>query len=371
MRKPILLAGILAIIAILAGGQHCDAAKFAWVQSDGETTLLYEGRPALRLIHPKFDGSSPESIQATMKPFHHVFSPDGETRLTKGPGGLYPHHRGLFYGFNKVTYGDGKQCDVWHCTDGAYQQYAGELASDADDDFASHQVKIEWHGRGGELFAIEERQLTMRRADVDGATGWFIDFASHVTTTGGKIHLDGDPQHAGFHFRADQEDIENTKEADQNKDKQAYYLRTDGKGEIGETRNWDQNKLDSEMSKESVNRPWNAMSFELHGKRYTVLYLDHHGNPKPARYSERAYGRFGSYFVADVTEEMPLNVKYRVWVQPGEMTLEQCAKLSAEFNAEDTVLPTSDVAIPRSDDAPGEWRIDGPIRLEIPKEDEN
>ena len=41
------------------------------------------------------------------------------------------------------------------------------------------------------------------------------------------------------------------------------------------------------------------------------MYLDSPSNPKPARYSERAYGRFGSYFETDVTEDMPLNVKYR------------------------------------------------------------
>jgi hypothetical protein len=341
MRGTTLFASAISTALVFASGQSCLAAKFAWTQSEGETTLLYEGRPALRLIHPKFDGSSPESIQATMKPFHHVFSPDGETLLTKGPGGLYPHHRGLFYGFNKVTYGDGKRCDIWHSTEGAHQQYAGELASEADDDSGSHQVKIEWYGRDGDLFAVEQRKLAMRRPTIDGVTGWLIDFESQLKTTGGKIHLDGDPQHAGFHFRAAQEDIANTKEADQNREKQIYYLRTDGKGKIGEARNWDQNNPDTDISKESINRPWNAMSFELGGKRYTVLYLDHPSNPKPSRYSERAYGRFGSYFVADVTEDLPLNVKYRVWIQPGEMTVEQCEMLSAEFNAENTVLPTT------------------------------
>ena len=55
-----------------------------------------------------------------------------------------------------------------------------------------------------------------------------------------------------------------------------------------------------------------------------VVYLDHPDNPKPARSSERDYGRFGSYFVADVTKDKPLKVKYRLWIQPGEMTVEQC-----------------------------------------------
>ena len=121
-------------------------------------------------------------------------------------------------------------------------------------------------------------------------------------------------------------------------------MRTDGKGEIGETRNWDAAKADDPISAESVDRPWNAMSFLVAGERYTVLYLDHPTNPKPARYSERAYGRFGSYFVFDVTKEVPLNVKYRLWVQAGEMTVDECNELSAEFKAEGSVLPNAEVA---------------------------
>jgi hypothetical protein len=85
------------------------------------------------------------------------------------------------------------------------------------------------------------------------------------------------------------------------------------------------------MNAQCENRPWLAMCFVLGGKRYTVLYIDHPENPKPARYSERDYGRFGSYFVADVTKERPLVVKYRVWVQEGEMTVDACAALQRSF----------------------------------------
>ncbi len=341
MSKKFLFAlWTLVSLASITAPQTRGAEGFTWQDGDGETTLMYDGRPALGYIHPQYDGSSEASIQATFKPFHHVFSPDGQTLLTKGPGGLYPHHRGLFFGFNKVTYDDDKHCDVWHCTEGAHQQHVNGLMRESDADHARQRVAIDWIGHEGEPFAHEQREFAVTRPSHNGVEGWQIDFSSHVETADGKpIHLDGDPQHAGFHFRAAQEDIKNTQEKDQNEDKQIYFVRTDGAGSIGETRNWDQNKPTIPTSLESVDRPWNAMSFMLHGKRYTVLYLDHPSNPKPARYSERAYGRFGSYFVADVTADMPLNVKYRVWVQPGEMTVEQCAKLSADFNAEGTVLP--------------------------------
>jgi hypothetical protein len=330
---------LLATAAIASLTSMAFAADgFSWQDGDGHTMLLYDGAPALQYMWPTYLGASDDTIQVTMKPYWHVFSPDGSTLLTKGPGGLYPHHRGLFYGFNKVTYGDGKHCDVWHCTEGAHQSHVKETRKEADGDRASYAALLHWFGGEAEPFAHEQRECAIARTEIDGVPGWMIDFASHLASADGKpIHLDGDPQHAGFHFRSSQEVADVTA-------KQTYYLRTDGKGKLGETRNWEPDAADSAMNKECENRPWNAMSMVVGGKRYTVVYLDHPGNPKPSRYSERDYGRFGSYFVADVGPETPLNVKYRVWVQEGEVTVEQCQKLSSDFNAEGTVLPTDSVS---------------------------
>jgi hypothetical protein len=319
-------------------------AGFLWQEAGGETTLLYNDRPAARYMHEPLDESSPEARERSFKPYHHVFSPDGSTLLTKGPGGLYPHHHGVFFGFNRVTYHGDKTCDNWHCTDRAFQSHAREISRSADDNSARHRALIEWHGREGEVFATEEREFAMTRPTLNGVEGWQIDWASHVESADGQpIHLDGDPQHAGFHFRAPQEVAEVTAP-------QTYYLRTDGKGALDESRNWDIGAGNSPMNVECENRPWNAMSVVLGGKRYTILYLDHPSNPRPARYSERDYGRFGSYFVYDVTKELPLNVKYRLWVQDGEMTVDQCAAMSMASNSEGAVLPTSDLATPRRDE---------------------
>ena len=62
--------------------------------------------------------------------------------------------------------------------------------------------------------------------------GTLIDWSTVLSTKLDKVRLDGDPQHAGFHFRAEQEVAKNGKE-------NTYYLRPDGKGKIGDTRNWD------------------------------------------------------------------------------------------------------------------------------------
>ena len=150
------------------------------------------------------------------------------------------------------------------------------------------------------------------------AEGRLIEFASRVTTDRDLVRLDGDPQHAGFHFRAAAE-VEKTKD-------DTYFLRPDGQGDKGQEKNWEPKTKDGPK-----NLPWNAMSFLVGGKRHTALYLDHPDNPKEARQSERTYGRIGTYFEYDLTKDKPLAVHYRLWVQNGEMTVAQCEAMSQAF----------------------------------------
>jgi hypothetical protein len=290
-------------------------------------------------MYQAIDESSPEARAATFKPYHHVFSPAGDVLLTNGAGAkLFPHHHGVFFGFHKITYHGDKHCDVWHCLEKACQVHVKDLGSEATDDMARHAALVEWHGAEGDVFARETRSMTVWRKNLGETPAWLLEFASRVETADGEpIHLDGDPQHAGFHFRANPEVADLTA-------KQTYFLRTDGKGALDETRNWDHEHPDAPGNAECVDRPWNAMCFIVGGKRYTVLYLDHPDNPKPARFSERDYGRFGSYFVTDVTKDRPLDVRYRLWVQEGEMTLEQCQALSAQFVAEKSFDPVDQAA---------------------------
>ena len=309
------------------------AASFAWQDAAGDhLDLLYRGKPALRYMYHPIDESTPEARAATFKPYHHVFSPTGGVQLTNGAGAkLFPHHHGVFFGFHKITYHGDKLCDVWHCTgnntDGTFTQHDKELERSVDATGGKHVAAISWHGLKGELFANERRTMALHRRTHHEVEGWQIDFASHLETADGQpIHLDGDPQHAGFHFRANPHVADITA-------KKTYYLRTDGKGKLDETRNWDHDHLNAPGNAECTNRPWDACSFIIGATRYTVLYIDHDANPKPARSSERDYGRFGTYFVTDVTKVKPLDVKYRLWVQEGEMTVEQCQALHAEFAA--------------------------------------
>jgi hypothetical protein len=310
---------LLTALAFAACG-FAQTKGFEWKDPEGDHPVLtYDGKKVLEYFHATFDPKLSEGkkdgalTNPTIKVFHHLYDESGTVRLTNGPEGQYPHHRGIFFGFNNISY-DGKKADVWHCRSGESQRHVSTLSHEAGPTSGRHKVKLTWNGQDGKPFATEERELIVDEAK----GGRLIEFISTLTTDLDKVHLDGDPQHAGFHFRANVE-VEKTKA-------ETYFLSPDGKGEKGKEVNWE-----PKGKKGPVNRPWTAMSFVVGGKRYTVVYLDHPDNPKEARQSERTYGRIGTYFEYDLTKEKPLKVKYRLWVQEGEVTPEQCEALSKAF----------------------------------------
>src|SRR5262249_50245368 len=151
------------------------------------------------------DESTKESRERTYKVFHHLFSPKGDLLVTGGlspdPNVHSPHHRGIFFGFNRITYGDGKKADTWHCTDGAYQSHDQLLAMEAGAVLGRHRLAIGWHGQDKHTFINEERELTVYH--VPG--GHLVEFAARLRPSAGPVRLDGDPQHAGVQLRADNE----------------------------------------------------------------------------------------------------------------------------------------------------------------------
>lgn len=316
---------LLGTIAVSAFGQ-APTLSFA-EKANSHIDIVRNGKPLVRFMNAKRDGTTKDTHELTFKPFHHIYDPvKQETLLTNGAGLaankelLFPHHRGLFYAFNKVSYGKEK-CDVWHGRNGEYVEFDRTISQEAKGNIAKHSSALSWHGTKGDVFAQEERMITV----TDKAEGIMIDFDSTLTTKLDKVMLDGDPQHAGFHFRANMEVAKNGKT-------NTYYLRPDGKGEIGKTRNWDAKAKDPK----TINLPWNACSFVVADKRYTVLRVVHPDNPKETRGSERDYGRFGDYFEWSLTPTSPLTVRYRIWVQAGEMTVEQCQAIANGLTSKPT-----------------------------------
>src|SRR5207244_4263436 len=94
-------------------------------------------------------------------------------------------------------------------------------------------------------FAEEERELTVY--NVPG--GHLIEFASRLRSPSGRVQIDGDPQHAGFQFRAHND-------VDAYTTNQTIFVRPDGIGKPGETRNWD-----PETGQGPVNLPGAAITF--------------------------------------------------------------------------------------------------------------
>lgn len=325
MKIPALLALLVASLPSLLSG----AEGFQWEDNAGQhCDLSFNGKRVARYVYQKIDLSSPEQRELTYKPFHHVYDSAGRDFITKGPGGKFPHHRGIYYGFSKTSYRDSsgtlQTVDTWHCRPGkdgqpgAHQTHEAFIRQTASAQEAVQSVRIDWHGNDGAVFASEERTLTFSMGADSALT---VDFRSALTPVSGTVKVDGDPQHAGFHFRASGEVADVTA-------KQTYYIRPGtGQDAPGKAINWDA-KNDSASTRDL---PWKAMSFLTGGKRYTVVYLDRPQNPKPARFSERDYGRFGSYFVAEATAEKPLEVAYRLVISEGERTAEACEALSRSF----------------------------------------
>ena len=162
------------ISTVAAVGLAADKPGFAWKDPEGEHPVLtYDGKPVLEYVRPKFDkelnaGKKDSSISnPTTKVYRRLYDESGTIRLTNGQDGLYPHHRGIFFGFNKVTYGD-KQADIWHCRNGVTSGTRRPATRPARGSAGTGEGR--WHGKDGRAFATEERGAGRRHADRAGTS---------------------------------------------------------------------------------------------------------------------------------------------------------------------------------------------------------
>jgi len=275
--------------------------------------LLLDGKPVTRYMYER--DKSKERNFDTAKVFHHVFNADGSATLTKGTGGQYPHHRGIFLGY-KVTYDGKKRGDWWHVRNVA-QEHQKVLRTVTGPVLAASTMLIHWVDGSGTVVVAEERTTVVFRQP--SPTLLLLEFRSQLTPVVSDVEFGGDPEHAGMQYRPRNE---------VNRKATVYMFHKE--------------EITSANVKREVDLPWAAECYELEGKKYSVQHINHPDNPKGTKYSAyRDYGRFGAYPKASAKKGEPLMLKYRVWVAPGEMpTREACQQRWQAF----TTPPKVEVA---------------------------
>ncbi len=299
----------LAVLA--ARGQ----AGFSFKEEQGRCLdVLQDGRIVGRYMYA-YDKSSPQALHETYKPYLHVFDPEGKGPITKGPGGNYTHHRGIFVGWNRLACG-GRSYDRWHMK-GGEQVHQKFIDRRADGNQALLTSLVHWNDDAGKPLLEEERTMAFRRAPAPAYV--MIDFETRLKAAAGDVLLDGDPEHAGVQYRpANEVDPKAT----------VYVFPREGAD-----------------PKKDFDYPWVGETYSLGGKKYSVLILNHPSNPKSTKFSAyRDYGRFGAFFKAEVRAGQVLALRYRFLVAEGEMPhAETVQSWSNEFTGEKAPVPKTTV----------------------------
>ncbi|MBI1321405.1 MAG: hypothetical protein GC168_20980 [Candidatus Hydrogenedens sp.] len=240
--------------------------------------------------------------EETYKVYTHLMDFAGEKPITKGAGGKFTHHRGLFIGW-KDTMVDGRDYDTWHMSN-CYQQAESEETAEG-----VQKLAIDWNKPNGKPFIKEQRTLTLSDGP-DGAR--IIDFASHLESLEGDIELKGDLQHAGMQVRMSNEVSEH--------EESTQYILPEGAEEL------DDDKV--------VGAWWACASVEVDGKRYWVMHMTPPdlltGEPV---YSIRRYARFGAFFEPLLKADTPLDLKFRVLYTEKELDPAACQALYDAYAA--------------------------------------
>jgi hypothetical protein len=273
----LLVSSSLLLAADPKGWSFADGQGYRDVQFDGKTVLRH------------MNAWDPARRDDTFKPYTHVFDFEGKEPITKGPGGDFTHHRGIFIGWNKTGF-EGKNWDFWHCRNVIRQHMKYLSDQEQADAKAAKMVSVtDWPTPDGKVVVRETQTITATKP----APGILqLDINFKLDAPSGAVKLDGDVQHAGVHFRAAQEVHKRQKET--------AYILPEGAvkkgGDIFEQTNWV------------------VCQFNLGDKRYAVAHFNDPKNPTPLQYSTRAYGRFGAFSKAEIPANQALNLRYRITV---------------------------------------------------------
>lgn len=289
----IVLVGSTGLALHLAGCQNGPPPEREAVRTDQGLAALY--------VWSNYD---PDRQRETCKVWHDIYSPDGRL-LTKGLGGEFEHHRGLFFGHNQVRAGN-RSFDFWHCRGGVSQRHMGFLDPSAIDGLQGdwQVAQVDWCDAKGKAIVRELRALT---AIAESPECTRIDVVIELRAVDGPVRLGGDPQHSGHQFRA------LNAFAKPNAEPLRYVRPASASG--GNNDVW-------------TDCDWIAGVLPLTEGPVTVIRVEKPGNPGPVRWSTRPYGRFGATFSYTLTPDKPLRIGYSYIIANGELDAEQCQQLA-------------------------------------------
>jgi hypothetical protein len=184
----------------------------------------------------------------------------------------------------------GKSYDLWGMG-GGVQIHQKFLDQKAGADQASFTAEVLWNAKSGEPLLEEQRTFVFHRRPAP--TLVLVDVVSTLKAVAGDTLLNGDPEHAGVHYRpANELDKSQTK----------YVFPQEGNDP----------RKDKDL-------PWAAETYVLGDKTYAVQQMSHPGNPKDTIWSAyRDYGRFGAFVKPELKNGDSLTLRYRFWALAGE-----------------------------------------------------
>lgn len=244
--------------------------------------LIVAGSTVAVLVAPVHDAAD---HAATCKPWHRLYDHEGRP-LTKDLGGLYPHHRGVFVGWNRVRCA-GQTFDFWHCNHGETQRVVARTGGGD----AAQTTTIAWCAADGTPIVHEQRTVAVRPTQW---SGYVLEVTCELRAAGADVELGGDPQHAGCQFRADQQFAETNAP-------KVEYLRPAGAAG-GADDVWTQCR-------------WIAATLPFATGPVVVLRVEHADNP-PATWSTRPYGRFGAMCTLHLRQDAPQRLRFAYVVTP-------------------------------------------------------
>ena len=254
---------------------------------EGAVEVQFDGKTVAAYLTAN-DVSTPTRANETYKPYLRVVDPTNGQAITKGPGGTYTHHRGIFFGWIRIGL-EQQKLDLWSMGSGR-QVHTGFKEQSAKDGSAKLVSLIQWNDKKGQLIISEERTMILSQPAAPGFLR--VDFLTTVKAEAGDLQLEADPEHGGVHYRAPQEvDAAKTD----------YFF-----------------PVAKPLPHKDVDYPWVGMNYTLGDKSYGVVQLDHPANPRGTKWSAyRDYARFGAYPRATLKKGETLSLKYRFIVSQG------------------------------------------------------